>query len=314
MIIVTGGAGFIGSNLVKALNAENREDIIVVDDLTDGTKMKNLADCRIADYLDQDDFLQQVINDSPDLANIDVIFHQGACSDTTEWNGKFVMKNNYDYSKALFHFTQQHQIPFIYASSASVYGNNTQFAECLENENPLNMYAYSKWQFDQYIRRHQAHSASQVCGLRYFNVYGPREAHKGRMSSVAYHFNQQLIAHAVVKLFAGYGSYGNGEQQRDFIYVADVVKVNLWLWQHPDVSGIFNVGTGRAQCFNDVAKAVVAWHGKGDIQYIPFPDDLKGRYQDYTQADLTALRKAGYPHDFYTVGQGVKDYLDSLNR
>ncbi|UCX03399.1 ADP-glyceromanno-heptose 6-epimerase [Shewanella glacialimarina] len=309
MIIITGAAGFIGSNLVKALNQLGRTDIIAVDDLTDGTQMFNLADCEIADYLDKDAFLAQVKSGQLDY-DVEVIFHQGACSSTTEWNGKFMMENNFEYSKTLLHFCQANNVQFIYASSASVYGGSESFVEQREVEKPLNVYAYSKFLFDQYVRQQKL--TTQVAGLRYFNVYGPREQHKGGMASVAFHFNNQIKANGVCRLFAGVDGYGDGLQLRDFVFVEDVVQVNLWLWQNAKVSGIFNCGTGKAQSFNDVANAVIDYHGKGHIEYIPFPDKLKGAYQSYTQADLTQLRAVGCQHQFKTVEQAVPEYLDWL--
>ena len=334
MIVVTGGAGFIGSNLVKKLNALGRTDILVVDDLSDGHKIKNMNDCHILDYLDKDDFLELIQLkdfDLPDMLadipmdqsiDIEVIFHQGACSDTTEWNGKLVMNTNFNYTKSLLHYCQEHDIPLIYASSAAVYGNHETFKESIENEKPLNLYAYSKWQFDQYLRQtfdidsdhDESTLSSQVVGLRYFNVYGPREQHKGKMASVAFHFNNQLKDNGVMRLFEGSGQYGNGEQERDFIYVGDVVNVMIWFWQHPDISGIFNVGTGRAESFNAVAKAVKDWHQTGSIEYIPFPENLKGNYQSYTQADISKLREVGYDQTFKSVAEGVKLYLDWLEK
>jgi ADP-L-glycero-D-manno-heptose 6-epimerase len=181
-------------------------------------------------------------------------------------------------------------------------------------EQPLNVYAYSKFQFDNYVRRYAEKSAGQVVGLRYFNVYGPREQHKGSMSSVAYHLNQQLLAGDKVRLFVGCEGYGDGEQRRDFVYVEDTVKVKLWLMENPQISGIFNIGTGRAQPFNDIARAVISWHDRGEIEYIPFPEHLKGRYQSLTQADLSILREAGYDEAFLDVERGVHRYLDWLNR
>lgn len=309
MIVITGAAGFIGSNLVKTLNQLGRTDIIAVDDLTDGTQMFNLADCEIADYLDKDAFLAQVKSGQLGY-EVEVIFHQGACSSTTEWNGKFMMENNFEYSKTLLHFCQANNVQFIYASSASVYGGSETFVEKREVEKPLNVYAYSKFLFDQYVRQQEL--TTQVAGLRYFNVYGPREQHKGGMASVAFHFNNQIKANGVCRLFAGVDGYGDGLQLRDFVFVEDVVQVNLWLWQNAKVSGIFNCGTGKAQSFNDVANAVIDYHGKGHIEYIPFPDKLKGAYQSYTQADLTQLRAVGCQHQFKTVEQAVPEYLDWL--
>lgn len=312
MIIITGGAGFIGSNLVKGLNDAGFSELLVVDDLTDGTKFRNLADCRIADYVDKDRFIAEVSTSGLD-ANARAVFHLGACSTTTEWDGRYMLDNNYEYSKRLLRACVQRHIPFIYASSASVYGMGPGFAEDPLNEKPLNVYAYSKFLFDHYVRQRLSTSRSQIVGLRYFNVYGPREQHKGKMASVAYHLNTQLMGQGKVRLFAGCDGYSDGEQRRDFVYVGDTVAVKLWLLENPRVSGIFNVGSGRAQSFNDVARAVIQWHRRGEIEYIPFPEDLVGRYQSYTQADIGALREAGYKGEFLTVEQGVRRYLDWLN-
>ena len=314
MIVVTGGAGFIGSNIVKRLNELGKTNILVVDDLSDGTKFRNIADCEIMDYMDKQDFLESVEDDLDFEEAIEVIFHAGACSTTTEWDGQYMMDINYEYSKSLLHYCVEQKIPYIYASSASVYGDGQTFAESREFEKPLNVYGYSKFLFDQYVRRLLPKIESQVVGLRYFNVYGPREQHKASMASVAYHFNNQLLAGDVVKLFEGCDGYGNGEQRRDFVYVGDVVDVNLWLYENPKVSGVFNLGTGRSQSFNDVANAVIAWHGKGSIEYIPFPDSLKGRYQSFTQADMSKMRESGYDKPFKSVEEGVKLYLDWLNQ
>jgi ADP-L-glycero-D-manno-heptose 6-epimerase len=325
MIIVTGGAGFIGSNLVAALNARGIRDILVVDHLKNGKKMRNLADLDITDYLDRDDFLAQISapNRTPHhFSNVTAVFHLGACSATTEWDGQYVMRNNFEYSKTLLHWCQahgNHGVPFLYASSASVYGMGANgFVEDRANESPINMYAYSKFLFDQYVRRHWASLKSQVVGFRYFNVYGPREAHKGSMASTAFHFNRQVLQNGVAQLFEGTEGYQNGEQQRDFIYVEDCVAANLWFLDHPEKSGIFNMGTGRAQTFNQVAQAVLNWHAShgqnaARIEYVPFPQHLKGAYQNYTQADLTALRKAGFDRPFHTVEEGVAKYLNWLN-
>lgn len=311
MYIVTGGAGLIGSNLVKALNERGISDILVVDNLKNGVKFRNLADCDIKDYLDRHDFIARV-REGQSFGRIDALVHEGACSSTTEWDGEFVMKNNFEYSKTLLHWCQGMKTPFIYASSASVYGMGPVFQEARAHERPLNMYAYSKFQFDQYLRQVRASLESQVCGLRYFNVYGPREAHKGGMASVAFHFHNQLLKDGKLRLFEGTDGYGDGEQLRDFVHVSDTVAVKLWLLDHPGVSGIFNVGTGRAQSFNDVARAVIAYHGRGAIEYVPFPEHLKGRYQSYTRADIAALRQAGYAAEFMSVEQGVPRYLEWL--
>ena len=311
MIIVTGGAGFIGSNIVHGLNAKGIDDILVVDDLSEGRKFKNIVDARIADYMDKDDFLDAVLGGDFDELEIQAVFHQGACSSTTEWDGQFMMENNYEYSKSLLHFCQAQNIPFIYASSASVYGGGRVFKEDLANESPLNVYGYSKFLFDQYVRAQTLRN--QVVGLRYFNVYGPREQHKESMASVAFHLNNQLLDTGNIKLFAGCDGYGDGEQLRDFVYVSDVVDVNLWFLDHPETSGIFNLGTGRSQSFNAVAKGVLDYHQTGHLSYIPFPDHLVGHYQSFTEADLTALRAAGCDHRFKSVEQGVASYMAWLN-
>lgn len=310
MIVVTGGAGFIGSNLVKELNRRGQRDILVVDELSDGHKFVNLADCDIADYMDRDDYLDRVI--SGEMPAPEVVFHQGACSTTTEWDGRYMMANNYEYSKQLLHYCQERGVPFIYASSASVYGAGPVFSEDLENERALNVYGYSKFLFDQYVRRRLDTFSSQVVGLRYFNVYGPREQHKGSMASVAFHFNNQIKEYGELRLFEGCDGYADGEQRRDFVYVGDAVNVNLWMWEHPRISGVFNCGSGRSQSFNEMAQAVIHWHGKGQIHYIPFPEHLKNAYQSFTEADMSQLRQVGYDQPFLSVEQGVKAYLDDL--
>ena len=317
MIIVTGGAGFIGSNLIKQLNQAGHTDIVVVDDLTDGTKFTNLVDLDIADYMDKDEFIARVVAGDPfaEWDEIEVIFHEGACSATTEWNGKFVMEVNYDYSKHLLHFCVDRGIPFIYASSAATYGGrNDNFIEDRRFEQPLNVYGYSKFLFDEYVRRLLPTTNSQIVGLKYFNVYGPREQHKGSMASVAFHLNNQMKDGQNPKLFEGCDGFGNGGQTRDFVYVEDVCKVNLWFWKNGGKSGIYNCGTGRAEPFLNVAEAVVKHHGRGQVEFIPFPEHLKGRYQSYTQADLTKLRATGCDVQFRSVAEGVAEYMEWLNK
>ena len=325
-IVVTGAAGFIGSNLVRALNARGETDIIAVDNLRDADKFRNLADCDIAHYLDQDEFIARISSGEfeDDLA---AVLHQGACSDTMETDGRFMLRNNYRYSVTLLDHCQDNDIPFLYASSASVYGAGAEFSEKRANEAPLNVYGYSKFLFDQYVRRMLAERTAQVAGFRYFNVYGSREQHKGPMASVAFHLFHQFRSGGRVKLFEGSGGYASGEQRRDFVCVEDVVKVNLDFLDHPGRSGIFNVGTGSAETFNAVALATVnscrASDGKaplalpelvaqGAIEYIPFPLKLVGKYQSFTQADLTALRAAGYQAPMTPVAQGVARYVESL--
>lgn len=311
MIVVTGGAGFIGSNLVKGLNTIGHNDILIVDDLTDGTKFKNIVDCKILDYQDKETFLAHLKNAAAFREKIVAVFHLGACSTTTEWDGAYMMRNNYEYSKKLLHFCIQERIPFIYASSAAIYGNSKNFKEQPKNEKPLNIYGYSKLLFDQYVRQFLPQLKSQVVGLRYFNVYGPREQHKGEMASVIWHANKQMLQDKIIRLFSGCDGYSDGEQLRDFVFVADTVNVNLWFWQQQGKSGIYNIGTGRAESFNTMARAILAYYGYGEIAYIPFPEKLLGHYQSFTQADLSALREVGCDITFRDVTTGVKDYLVS---
>jgi len=326
MHVVTGAAGFIGSNLVKALNERDITDILAVDDLKDGAKFANLADCEIADYLDKDEFIAQLEAGEFD-GQLGVILHQGACSDTTETDGRTMMDANFRYSRRLLDYCIGEEVHLIYASSAAIYGASREFRESRECEAPLNIYGYSKFLFDQLVRRRYEERTAQIVGLRYFNVYGVRESHKGRMASVAYHFFNQYRGTGQVRLFAGSGGYGDGEQRRDFVSVEDCVKAILFFLDHPEKSGICNVGTGAAQTFHDMALATVnacrkaraeapltltALRERGIIQYIPFPDDLRGRYQSYTQADISALRAAGYDAPFLTVEQGVARYCQKL--
>jgi ADP-L-glycero-D-manno-heptose 6-epimerase len=324
--VITGAAGFIGSNLVKALNKHGVTHIIAVDDLTDGEKFRNLVGCEIADFIDKDEFLEQLESGAFDGV-LDAVLHLGACSDTMESDGRYMMENNYRYSLALLEFCQEEELPLVYASSASVYGSGRVFREGQPHEAPLNVYGYSKYLFDQIVRRRLDDLHAPVVGLRYFNVYGLNEAHKGRMASVAWHFFNQYRSEGKVRLFEGSGGFEAGEQRRDFVSVEDAVKVNLHFLQDKDTSGIFNVGTGRAQSFNDVAMATVnacrAAEGKprlaladlkqqGVVEYIPFPEALKGKYQSFTEADLTSLRKTGYDAPFLTVEEGVGRYVADL--
>jgi len=314
MIIVTGGAGFIGSQIVKGLNQTGATNIVIVDNLTNGHKFRNLAELHYADYYDKQEFLN-LMQQEPRAFNISAIFHQGACSATTEWDGRYMMSNNFTYSKAMLNLALTHHCPLIYASSAATHGGSNAFIATPVNEQPINVYGYSKLLFDQYVRRLFKSNTTKppIVGLRYFNVYGHGEYHKGNMASVAYHFNNQLQDTGECRLFEGSHGYDNGGHLRDFVAIEDIVKLNLWFLKSGK-SGIFNAGTGRCQSFNDVADAVIAWHGKGQKTYIPFPEKLKAAYQSFTQADLTALREAGYPHEFANVHQGVHQYLDILNQ
>lgn len=312
MIVVTGGAGFIGGNFVRALAVRGERDLIVVDELDDPVKLCNLASVDVAGQIEKDEFIEPLRSGRGLAFKPRAIIHQGACSDTMELDEGYMMETNYAYSKTLFEYCLGEKIPFLYASSASAYGDGRVFRESPEFERPLNVYARSKHLFDQHVRRRLSGAQSQVVGFRYFNVYGPGEAHKGRMASVAHHLNGQLIKDGKVRLFEGSNGYGDGEQRRDFVYVDDVVQVGLWFLDNSGKSGIFNVGTGRSQTFNDVARAVIAWHGRGEIEYIPFPAALKGRYQSFTEADISALRKCGYAGEFSSVEDGVRAYLDAL--
>lgn len=320
--VVTGAAGFVGSRLVAALNRHGVSDIIAVDNLAHADKFRNLAGCEIADYVDQADFLARLQSFE---GAVEAVLHQGACSDTMESDGRYMMDNNYAYSRSLLHWCQDEEVPLLYASSASVYGAGPQFREERACEAPLNIYGYSKFLFDQYVRKALPQRSSQVAGFRYFNVYGPNEQHKGRMASVAFHAYQQLLSAGKVKLFVGSDGYGDGEQRRDFVHVDDVVDVNLWFLEHRDISGVYNCGTGRAQSFNQLAAAVInavqgtQWPvrelvAKGLIEYIAFPPQLVGKYQSFTQADLTRLRTAGYIAEFMSVEQGASAYVKELQK
>ena len=318
--IVTGAAGFIGSRLVRALNRAGVDDILAVDDLRDADKIRNLAGCDIEDYLDKGEFLARLESLQ---GTVEAVLHQGACSDTMATDGRYVMENNYRYSRALLDWCQEEEVPFIYASSVAVYGAGREFREERRCEAPLNVYGYSKFLFDQHVRRRLSGRTAQIAGLRYFNVYGPNEAHKGRMASVAFHAFQQFRSAGRVQLFVGSHGHANGEQKRDFVHVDDAVNVNLFFLENPEVSGIYNCGTGRAQSFNEVALEVInAVLGKEDsleklvsdkrIEYVPFPAELLEKYQSFTQADLSQLRAAGYPGEFMNVAQGVASYVKEL--
>ncbi|WP_372716222.1 ADP-glyceromanno-heptose 6-epimerase [Immundisolibacter sp.] len=326
MYVVTGGAGFVGSNLVGALNRRGITDILVVDNLeTNSAKFRNLVGRAIADYVDKRDFLGLL--DTGRLGKLTAVLHQGACSDTMELDGRYMMENNYAYSKAVFDYCQGARVPLLYASSAAVYGASQEFAERPENEQPLNVYGYSKLLFDNYLRRHAGRLQAPVTGFRYFNVYGPGEAHKGRMASVARQFFLQYREEGCVRLFSGSGGYGDGEQRRDFVAVDDLTRAVLHFLDRPQGSGVFNLGSGEAASFNRVAQAVInacrdaageapldlpALVASGAVRYVDFPPGLAERYQSYTQADLAGLRLAGYDGEFMPVERGVADYVRSL--
>lgn len=325
--VVTGAAGFIGANIVKSLNERGITNIIAVDNLSKADKFRNLVDCEIADYLDKHDFIERIQAGHFD-GDIEAIFHEGACSDTMETDGRYMMENNYRYSLILLDWCLDQEVQFLYASSAATYGGSSVFKEERQYEAPLNVYGYSKFLFDQVVRQRLPEAGSQIVGFRYFNVYGPRENHKGRMASVAFHNFNQYRSEGKVKLFEGSHGYPNGGQQRDFVYVGDVAKVNLWFLDHPEKSGIFNLGSGRAQSFNDVAVATVnacragqgeaalsldELVGRGLLEYIAFPEALKGKYQAFTQGDLTRLRAAGYTAPMASVEEGVAQYVQWLS-
>jgi ADP-L-glycero-D-manno-heptose 6-epimerase len=325
-IVVTGAAGFIGANLVRALNERGETAIIAVDNLTRADKFANLADCEIADYVDKDEFLARLAEGDFD-DDVAAVLHEGACSDTMEADGRYMMRNNYRYSVTLLEWCQNNDVPFLYASSAAVYGGGSVFREERAVEAPLNVYGYSKFLFDQYVRRLLPERTAQIVGFRYFNVYGPREQHKERMASVAWHFRRQYLSEGRVRLFEGSGGYAAGEQRRDFVSVEDVVKVNLDFLDHPERDGIFNLGSGKAATFNSVAAATInacrAAAGEspqsvaelvraGVITYIAFPPALAGKYQNFTEADLTRLRAAGYKAPMLSVDEGVTRYVERL--
>ena len=318
MIIVTGAAGFVGSNLVHELNRAGERDILVVDNLApapnlSGPKFVNLAGAEYADYMDKREFRAALKNGDFENESIRAILHLGACSNTLEDDGRYMMDNNFTYSKELLHFALERRIPLVYASTAAVYGASTEFKEEPENERPLNVYGYSKLVFDNYVRRLIPEMKSTVVGLRYFNVYGPREQHKGRMASVIHHFTRQLKETGTIRMFEGSGGYADGEQRRDFVFVNDLARINMFFAGllpgnvvRKPVHAVVNAGTGEARTFKAVAEALMQVHGPGKIEFIPFPGDLKNRYQHYTQADTTCLRAAGYVDPFTTLEDGVR--------
>ena len=312
MIVVTGGAGFVGSNLVFKLNAMGFNDILIVEKLSKSSHQDNLLDCQFRDIINIDEFLSSMQEKGGHSDGIQTIFHQGANTDTTDIDKKAMFQDNYDASITIMNICLEQNIPLIYASSASVYGDRSTFVENSDNEVVLNPYAESKVRVDNYFRSHRNQFKSQVVSLRYFNVYGSREKHKGPMASIVYQLHCQLKQGNTIKLFEGSGGYESGEQRRDFIYIDDVIKANIFFMQNPKISGVFNIGTGRSQTFNEVATAIIKWHGHGEIEYIPFPPGLKDRYQSYTQSDLSLLRQAGYVETFFSIEEGVNAYLDKI--
>lgn len=306
MHIVTGGAGFIGSNLVHALNRRGIRDIVIVDDLGQGDKLLNLNSLEFADIVD----VRKVEGLIASLrgARIDAVLHQGACSDTTESDGRFMMETNFESSKSWFQFCAG-RCPFLYASSAATYGmGSAGFVESPGCEWPLNVYGFSKLAFDNWVRARLASSTTPVVGLRYFNVYGPQENHKGRMASLVYKLHGQAARGEALTLFEGSKDF-----LRDFICVEDVVDVNLFFLDHPSARGIFNCGSGRAESFEQLARATAGHFSNSRVVEVPFPADLRGKYQAFTRADLTALRRAGYQREFTSLEEGVRRYVDVLN-
>jgi ADP-L-glycero-D-manno-heptose 6-epimerase len=314
MIIVTGGAGFIGSNVVHELNRSGESDILIVDNLAGPSpvpKFPNLAGAHFADYMDKQEFRAALAAGKFAGAKVRAILHNGACSNTLEDDGRYMMDNNFTCSKELLRYALENAVPFVYASTAAVYGLSPNFVELPENERPLNVYGFSKLAFDNYLRRLLPSIRSAVVGLRYFNVYGPGEAHKGRMASVIHHFSRQLRETGKIRMFEGSGGYGPGEQRRDFVYVRDLARINLHFaglaGDVPSTRGIFNAGTGEARSFNDVARALMASQRPGEIEYIPFPPDLENRYQHFTEADVSSLRRAGWTDSFTSLEDGVRE-------
>ncbi|MEW8437559.1 MAG: ADP-glyceromanno-heptose 6-epimerase [Candidatus Thiodiazotropha taylori] len=314
MIIVTGGAGFIGSSIIRALNERGRSDIIVVDNLKNIQKSNNLKNCNIYSYVDKDCFFEWIHHRKSLQKSIEVVFHEGACSDTTNNNIRHMIYNNFQYSKCILEFCLNNSIQLVYASSASVYGTGRQgFREDNISETPLNIYAYSKYLFDLYVQKFLPNTKSQIVGLRYFNVYGPRESHKGVMASLAYQFDRQLKHNGIIKPFKGIQGVADGEQRRDFVYIDDIVDVTLWFYENSHISGIFNVGTGQSRSVNDIAHLVMEFHGYGAIDYISFPKYLIGHYQIFTESDNSYLLSQGWNKPFLNIEEGIGKYLELIN-
>jgi ADP-L-glycero-D-manno-heptose 6-epimerase len=311
VIILTGGAGFVGSNLLAGLNAKGVTDVLVVD--RRGDNFRNFSDLKFSEFMQPAEF-SRAIEHKMLPKRIDAIFHQGACADTTCTDGRYMIENNFTFSKSILHFALSRKVPLVYASSAAVYGSSSVFSPSRENERPLNLYALSKLAFDNHVRSIASGFGSTVAGLRYFNVYGPRESHKGKMASMVYQLYRQLRTSGRARLFEGTDGYADGEQRRDFVFVNDIVRVNLALAEGPARIGVYNVGTGQARTFNDVAKTIIARLGSGAIEYVPFPESLAGKYQSFTQAELSSLRSAGYKESFSTLEDGIAQSIDAWNR
>jgi len=311
LIILTGGCGFIGSNLLKALNALGESDILIVDNLSNATKYQNIVGAQFCDYMDKRDF-RAALETKLIGVEIDSVFHLGACCDTLERDGEYVVRNNYEFSKILLHFALDQRAPFIYASSAAVYGSNMESNEDASQFAPLNVYGFSKLLFDRYVSRLLPSVRSTLVGLRYFNVYGNGEAHKGKMASMVYHLYNELVLSGTATLFGEHGGYKAGEQRRDFVSVSDVVSLNLFFWKSSPMQGIFNAGTGVSRSWNELASLVIREVGSGQIQYVDLPSELRGKYQLHTCANMDKVRTVGYDRTFLTLEEGVKDYVAAL--
>ncbi|MHC4338135.1 MAG: ADP-glyceromanno-heptose 6-epimerase [Planctomycetota bacterium] len=314
MIVVTGGAGFIGSALIAALNGRGLSDILVVDELGADGRWKNLRNLSFADYVEKDDFLEMVFADKAP-SGIEAVLHMGACTDTTETNASYLIKNNYEYTKLLAQWATDADVRFIYASSAATYGDGSagfrDDEEKIGNLRPLNVYGYSKQLFDLWARR--TGLLKKIVGLKYFNVFGPNEYHKGEMRSFVIKAFEQINATGKVRLFKSYKpEYKDGEQRRDFLYVKDAVDMTLFFLDNPKLSGLFNIGVGKAQAWNDLVKAVfAAMDRKPNIEYIEMPDSIRNQYQYFTQADITKLRNAGYKKEITPLEDAIKDYVQN---
>ena len=312
MIIVTGGAGFIGSAFVWRLNREGIRDIIIVDQLGTDDKWKNLVGLTFTDYIHKDEFIEMAIADEVPF-EVSSVVHMGACSSTTERDADYLWENNYLYSREVADWALRHNARFIYASSAATYGDGSSgFSddhEIISRLKPSNMYGYSKQVFDLWVLKNKLEK--KMAGIKFFNVYGPNEYHKGDMVSVIYKAFHQIQETGKVCLFKSYKKeYPNGGQMRDFIYVKDCVNVMWWLLENPSVNGIYNLGTGRARTWNDLIAAVFSSMGrKTNIQYIEMPESLRNQYQYFTQAQMDKLKKTGCHVNFSSLEDSVRDYV-----